>query len=161
MLFPPYLTLLQLLKTAFFVLYIFHLYFLLEIVIESVVTGYLVLNLALQAKLNEEKNARQKADLNFQEKERQISMLSVDYRQIQQRLQKLEGEYRQEIEKGRALHSQVEQEQQKKTILQSEMTQQANEVTLLRSRESQLSAELQQLQVNHPFSKQCFFHTSY
>lgn len=101
---------------------------------------------ALQAKLNEEKNARQKADLNFQEKERQISMLSVDYRQIQQRLQKLEGEYRQEIEKGRALHSQVEQEQQKKTILQSEMTQQANEVTLLRSRESQLSAELQQLQ---------------
>lgn len=50
---------------------------------------------ALQTKLNEEKVARQKADQNAQEKERQISMLSVDYRQIQQRLQKLEGEYRQ------------------------------------------------------------------
>lgn len=54
---------------------------------------------ALQLKLNEEKSARQKADLNSQEKERQISMLSVDYRQIQQRLQKLEGEHRQEVEK--------------------------------------------------------------
>lgn len=51
--------------------------------------------LALQTKLNEEKCARQKADQNSQEKERQISMLSVDYRQIQQRLQKLEGEFRQ------------------------------------------------------------------
>lgn len=50
---------------------------------------------ALQTKLNEEKSARQKADQNSQEKERQISMLSVDYRQIQQRLQKLEGEFRQ------------------------------------------------------------------
>lgn len=50
---------------------------------------------ALQTKLNEEKSIRQKAEQNAQEKERQISMLSVDYRQIQQRLQKLEGEYRQ------------------------------------------------------------------
>jgi hypothetical protein len=56
---------------------------------------------ALQAKLNEEKSARQKADLQSQEKERQMSMLSVDYRQIQQRLQKLEGEHRQESEKVR------------------------------------------------------------
>lgn len=50
---------------------------------------------ALQTKLNEEKVARQKSDQASQEKERQISMLSVDYRQIQQRLQKLEGEHRQ------------------------------------------------------------------
>lgn len=103
---------------------------------------------ALQTKLNEEKNARQKADLNFQEKERQISMLSVDYRQIQQRLQKLEGEYRQEVEKGKALHSQVEQEQQKKTILQSEMAQQANELTKIKAKESQVAADLLQLQVS-------------
>lgn len=54
---------------------------------------------ALQTKLNEEKNARQKAEVASQEKERQMSMLSVDYRQIQQRLQKLEGEHRQEAEK--------------------------------------------------------------
>nr|XP_023019673.1 rho-associated protein kinase 1 [Leptinotarsa decemlineata] len=101
---------------------------------------------ALQSKLNEEKSARQKADLNFQEKERQISMLSVDYRQIQQRLQKLEGEHRQETEKVKALHSQIEQEQQKKTILQSEMVQQTAELTKLRAKESQLLQELNHLQ---------------
>ncbi|KAJ8974808.1 hypothetical protein NQ317_000409 [Molorchus minor] len=101
---------------------------------------------ALQTKLNEEKSARQKADLNSQEKERQISMLSVDYRQIQQRLQKLEGEYRQEVEKVKALHSQVEQEQQKKTILQSEIGQQATELAKLRAKESQLSLESTHLQ---------------
>ncbi|XP_050309510.1 rho-associated protein kinase 1 [Anthonomus grandis grandis] len=101
---------------------------------------------ALQTKLNEERNARQKADLNFQEKERQISMLSVDYRQIQQRLQKLEGEYRQEMEKGKALHAQVEQEQQKKTVLQSELVQHTNEVAKLKAKESQLANDLAQVQ---------------
>ncbi|KAJ8917547.1 hypothetical protein NQ315_005596, partial [Exocentrus adspersus] len=101
---------------------------------------------ALQTKLNEEKSARQRADLNSQEKERQISMLSVDYRQIQQRLQKLEGEYRQEVEKVKALHSQLEQEQQKKTVLQSEFGQQAAELAKLKVRESQLSAEITKLQ---------------
>ncbi|CAG9814090.1 unnamed protein product [Phaedon cochleariae] len=101
---------------------------------------------ALQSKLNDEKNARQKADLSYQEKERQISMLNVDYRQIQQRLQKLEGEYRQEVEKVKALHSQLEQEQQKKTILQSEMTHEAAELAKSRAKESQLALELSHLQ---------------
>lgn len=100
---------------------------------------------ALQLKLNEEKSARQKADLNSQEKERQISMLSVDYRQIQQRLQKLEGEHRQEVEKVKALQSQVEQEQQKKTHLQSELGVQLSEITHLKARESQLAKEVAQL----------------
>lgn len=50
---------------------------------------------ALQGKLQDEKAARVRSDQNAQDKDRQLSMLSVDYRQIQQRLQKLEGEYRQ------------------------------------------------------------------
>lgn len=50
---------------------------------------------ALQGKLSDEKAAKARAEQNAQDKERQLSMLSVDYRQIQQRLQKLEGEYRQ------------------------------------------------------------------
>ncbi|XP_063242654.1 rho-associated protein kinase 2 [Bacillus rossius redtenbacheri] len=100
---------------------------------------------ALQAKLNEEKSARQKADLQCQEKERQMSMLSVDYRQIQQRLQKLEGEHRQENEKVRTLHSQVEQEQQKKCALQAELGVQSSEVAHLRAREAQLGREVGQL----------------
>lgn len=81
--------------------------------------------------------------MNSQEKERQISMLSVDYRQIQQRLQKLEGEYRQEVEKVKALHGQIEQEQQKKSILQSEMAQQASELAKLKVKETTIAAELQ------------------
>ncbi|GFG39590.1 hypothetical protein Cfor_01020 [Coptotermes formosanus] len=100
---------------------------------------------ALQAKLNEEKSARQKADLQSQEKERQMSMLSVDYRQIQQRLQKLEGEHRQENEKVKALQAQVEQEQQKKSALQSEVGVVSSEVAHLRARETQLTREVIQL----------------
>lgn len=96
--------------------------------------------------MNEEKCARQKADLNSQEKERQISMLSVDYRQIQQRLQKLEGEHRQEMEKVKALHSQIEEEQQKKNNLQIEKGQHLNEIAQLKARESQLLNEITQLQ---------------
>ncbi|KAG4078255.1 hypothetical protein HA402_011327 [Bradysia odoriphaga] len=100
---------------------------------------------ALQTKLNEEKSARQKADQNSQEKERQISMLSVDYRQIQQRLQKLEGEFRQEAEKVLALHSQLEQEHTKKSTLLSELSLQSSEVAHLKAKEMQLVKEVAQL----------------
>nr|XP_018901090.1 PREDICTED: rho-associated protein kinase 2 isoform X1 [Bemisia tabaci] len=97
---------------------------------------------ALQAKLNEEKSARQKSDLTCQEKERQMSMLSVDYRQIQQRLQKLEGEHRQEVDKSKTLQAQVEQEQMKKSSLQSELGFQTSEVAHLKAREAQLTVEV-------------------
>lgn len=123
---------------------------------------------ALQNKLTEEKLGRQKAEQNSQEKERQLSMLSVDYRQIQQRLQKLEGEFRQvrlgnlgvavpwinlifacllaqESEKVVALHSQLEQEQSKKNSLLSEISLQSSEVAHLKSKEMQSQKEVQQL----------------
>ncbi|XP_034235222.1 rho-associated protein kinase 2 isoform X1 [Thrips palmi] len=100
---------------------------------------------ALQTKLNEEKSARQKADMMSQEKERQMSMLSVDYRQIQQRLQKLEGEHRQEVDKVKTLHIQVEQEQQKKNTLQSEVNHQSSTLAALKARHDQLSGEVASL----------------
>ncbi|XP_050553083.1 rho-associated protein kinase 2 isoform X1 [Spodoptera frugiperda] len=65
---------------------------------------------SLQSKLNEEKTARQRSESACQEKDRQMSMLSVDYRQMQQRLQKLEGEHRQETEKAMGLAASLEQE---------------------------------------------------
>ncbi|XP_067205706.1 rho-associated protein kinase 1 isoform X1 [Linepithema humile] len=98
-----------------------------------------------EAKLNEEKSGRQRAELLAQEKERQTSMLSVDYRQIQQRLQKLEGEHRQEMEKVKVLQGQVEQEQQKRNVLQTDLGQQTSEAGRLRAREQQLIAEVTQL----------------
>uniref|UniRef100_A0A8D8YBQ4 Rho-associated protein kinase let-502 n=1 Tax=Cacopsylla melanoneura TaxID=428564 RepID=A0A8D8YBQ4_9HEMI len=97
---------------------------------------------ALQAKLNEEKGARQKADVTCQERERQMSMLSVDYRQIKQRLEKVEAEYRQELEKSKTLQSQVEQEQSKKCFLQSELGVTTSECAHLKAREDQLSHEV-------------------
>lgn len=100
---------------------------------------------ALQGKLSEEKAARQKADQTSQEKERQISMLSVDYRQIQQRLQKLEGEYRQETEKVLALNSQIDQEHLKKSTLLSELSLHSSEVAHLKAKEMQLVKEIGQL----------------
>lgn len=104
-----------------------------------------MLQTALQAKLNEEKSGRQRAELLAQEKERQTSMLSVDYRQIQQRLQKLEGEHRQEMEKVKVLQGQIEQEQQKRNVLQTDLGQQTSEAGRLRAREQQLIAEVTQL----------------
>ncbi|XP_011253248.1 rho-associated protein kinase 2 isoform X1 [Camponotus floridanus] len=98
-----------------------------------------------KAKLNEEKSGRQRAELLAQEKERQTSMLSVDYRQIQQRLQKLEGEHRQEVEKVKVLQGQVEQEQQKRNVLQTDLGQQTSEAGRLRAREQQLIGEVAQL----------------
>jgi chromosome segregation ATPase len=96
----------------------------------------------LQTKLNEEKVARQKSDMSAQEKERQISMLSVDYRQMQQRLQKLEGEHRQDGEKVRALHGQLESEQGKKLGLQSEISVLNSDVVVLKTKETQLTQEV-------------------
>ena len=43
----------------------------------------------------------------FQEKDREMSMITVDYRQLQYKLDKLEAENRQECEKARSLGTQV------------------------------------------------------
>lgn len=96
---------------------------------------------ALQTKLNEEKVLRHKAEGVSQERERQISMLSVDYRQLQQQLQKLEGEYRQEVEKVKALTAHVEEEAQKRNAMQNELSQHLSEINRLKAREKQLTKD--------------------
>lgn len=53
--------------------------------------------------------------------ERQLSMLSVDYRQVRAELQKMEGQLRQEVDKTKGLLVQLEQEGLRRTQLQSEM----------------------------------------
>lgn len=101
---------------------------------------------AMEGKLNEEKVLRQRSEALSQEKERQLSMLSVDYRQLQQQLQKQEAEYRQEVEKTKTISIQLEQESQKRSLLQSEISIQNSQVTLLKTREKQLTLELTELQ---------------
>ena len=122
---------------------------------------------ALQLKLQEEKAAKLRAENQWQERERQISMLSVDYRQIQQQLHKLEGDHRQvftptmmmimmmimkpihwltllqEVDKTKGLVLQLEQESQKRCLLQNDQSALSAELVGLRSRERQLQRELE------------------
>ncbi|KAK7574295.1 hypothetical protein V9T40_011486 [Parthenolecanium corni] len=97
---------------------------------------------ALQAKLNEEKSARQKAELASQEKERQVSMLSVDYRQIVDKLSKLKGELNAEVDKSKALQMQIEQELSKKSCLQSELSVLMSESAQQKMKIEQINTEL-------------------
>ncbi|XP_022252479.1 rho-associated protein kinase 2-like isoform X2 [Limulus polyphemus] len=100
---------------------------------------------SLKTKMNEEKILRQKAENASQEKERQISMLSVDYRSLQQQLQKVEGECRQESDKVKALTVQLEDEAQKRNAMQAEMSAQLTDLNLTKNRENQQIKELAEL----------------
>ena len=57
----------------------------------------------LEAKLDQEKLGRQRAETQAQEKARELSMLTVDNRQLQYRLDKIEADFRQEADKVRCL----------------------------------------------------------
>ena len=72
--------------------------------------------------LTEEKSARSRAEASVQDKDREISMLSVDYRQLQYRADKLEADLRQETEKGRNLYSQLERLREEKSLMQSDLS---------------------------------------
>ncbi|XP_069978954.1 rho-associated protein kinase 1-like isoform X1 [Penaeus vannamei] len=100
---------------------------------------------ALQERLNLEKQKRQQAEASSQEKERQNSMLSVDYRQLQQQLHKLEGEHRKECEKVKALQNQMETESEKRTAIVTDLQTQSSEVSMLRTREKQLVRDLEEM----------------
>ncbi|KAK4317608.1 hypothetical protein Pmani_011315 [Petrolisthes manimaculis] len=99
---------------------------------------------ALQERLNGEKQKRQQAEASSQEKERQNSMLSVDYRQLQQQLHKLEGEYRQECEKVKGLQKQIETEAEKRTTLANDLQSMTSEVSGQRTREKLLMRDLEE-----------------
>ncbi|CAL8142817.1 unnamed protein product [Orchesella dallaii] len=99
----------------------------------------------LQAKLNEEKSKRLHAENTGQEVERQLSMLSVDYRQVRAELQKLEGQLRQEVEKTKSLLTQIEQETQRRSQLQSEISSQSSEISLLKTKEKQVQKDIAEI----------------
>jgi Rho-associated protein kinase 2 len=100
---------------------------------------------SLQAMLDDEKLARQKAENLCQEKDRQLTMLSVDYRQLEQQISKLEGDHRQEAEKGRALKSQLDETVQNWKQTQSQLAQVQSELGVAKTIESDLRKQLQRL----------------
>ncbi|RWS31733.1 rho-associated protein kinase 2-like isoform X2 [Leptotrombidium deliense] len=97
---------------------------------------------ALQSRLSEEISLRQKWESQAQEKERQLSMLNVDYRQNNQQLQKIEAELRQEIEKTRALKASIDDEIHKKNTLIAETRDLHEECSRLKLKEQQLVKDL-------------------
>ncbi|CAG0892967.1 unnamed protein product [Cyprideis torosa] len=99
----------------------------------------------LQAKITEERQLRQRAESSSQEKERQLSMMAVDYKQLESKLQKLEGEYRQEMEKVKSLSVHREQESQQRSLMKSQFSVLSSEVTILKVQEKQLQREITDL----------------
>ena len=93
---------------------------------------------SVEAKLDQEKLGRQRADTGLQEKVRELSMLTVGNRQLQYRLDKLEADYRQESEKVRSYAAQLERVLEEKSLMQSEMSVRASEITLLKTNEKRL-----------------------
>merc|ERR1719495_1815199 len=93
---------------------------------------------SVEAKLDQEKLGRQRAETQSQEKVRELSMLTVDNRQLQYRLDKLEADYRQESEKVRSYASQLERVLEEKSLMQSDMSVRASEITLLKTNEKRL-----------------------
>ena len=93
---------------------------------------------SLEAKLDQEKLGRQRADTLCQEKERELSMLTVDYRQLQYRLDKFEADYRQENDKVRSFSSQLERVLEEKSLMQSDLSVKSSEITLLKTNEKRL-----------------------
>jgi len=114
----------------------------------SALFDYFHIFVALQSKLNEEKSLRQKFESHCQEKERQMSMINVDYRQLMQQIQKLEGELRQETDKTKALKIQLEEDVHKRTYLQSDLKEHTEEIIKLRQREQHLLKEVNDFMEN-------------
>lgn len=95
-----------------------------------------------QSRLNEERDLRQKFESQAQEKDRQITMLTIDYRQLNQQYQKMEGELRQEIDKVRALKASSEDEAHKRNLLVDEVKDKNEDNSKLRQRIQEVLKDL-------------------
>jgi len=93
---------------------------------------------SLEAKLDQEKLGRQRADTACQEKVRELSMFQVDNRQLQYRLDKMEADYRQEAEKTRSFSSQLDRVMEEKSLMASDLSVKSSEITLLKTNEKRL-----------------------
>ena len=96
----------------------------------------------LEAKLSDEKALRLRAEANIQDKDREISMMSVDVRQLQYKLDKFDADLRQESDKARGALASVERLKEEKSLMQSDLSVQASEITLLKTNEKRILRDL-------------------
>jgi chromosome segregation ATPase len=100
------------------------------------------MNPQFQSRLNEEKDLRQKFEAQVQEKERQVTMLNLEYKNINQQLAKSEAELRQECDKVRHLKASLENEIHKRNILLDDTKEKNAENTKLKLKIQELMKEL-------------------
>ena len=96
----------------------------------------------LESQLSEEKSARSKAESALSDKDRELSMLSVDYRKVLFKLDKSENELRTENEKLRNSVSSMDRLREEKSDLQSHLSEKASEITMLKTNEKRLARDL-------------------
>ncbi len=96
----------------------------------------------LETKLSDAKAAVLRAEATIQDKDREISMMSVDLRQLQYKLEKSESELRQESDKCREAVNQIERLKEEKSLMQSDCSVQGSEISLLKTNEKRLLRDL-------------------
>jgi len=96
----------------------------------------------LESQLSEEKSARSRAESGLSDKDRELSMLTADYRKVMYKLTKSEEELRSEGEKVRGAASALDRIREEKSDLQSDLSARASEVTLLKANEKRLARDL-------------------
>lgn len=96
----------------------------------------------LEAQLGDEVSNRQRVEGCLAERERELSLLTVDFRQTSYRLEKLEADLRAETEKARGASLISERLREEKSLMQSDLTLQASEVTLLKTNEKRMARDL-------------------
>ena len=96
----------------------------------------------LEGQLSDEKLSRSRLESTLSDREREISMLTVDCRKVQFKLDKAECELRTETEKFRQSSLTLNRLKEEKADLQSQLSSKASEVTLLQSNENRLIRDL-------------------
>lgn len=99
-------------------------------------------NPGFQSRLNEEKDLRQKFEAQVQEKDRQVTMLNLEYKNVNQQLARSEAELRQECDKVRHLKASLENEIHKRNLLLDDTKEKNAENTKLKLRIQELIKEL-------------------
>ena len=96
----------------------------------------------LEAQLNEQRLARESAERDRDGKERELSMLRIDFQQQGYKLEQLAAESAAEIEKSRNAIIAGERLREEKSLMQSDYSVQASEITLLKTNEKRLMRDI-------------------
>ena len=96
----------------------------------------------LEVQLNEHRMARESAERDKDGKERELSMLRIDFQQQGYKLEQLAAESAAELEKSRNAIIALERLREEKSLMQSDYSVQGSEITLLKTNEKRLMRDI-------------------